>query len=69
MNKKITLMTATEQDFFKRGREIAKAADLGQPIPEESIISFEDPADVAKLVEAWQSNVSDEANRSQKKPV
>lgn len=48
--KKLILKTGTEQDFFKRGREIAKAADLGQPIPEESIISFEDPADVTKLI-------------------
>ena len=47
--KKLILKTGTEQDFFKRGREIAKAADLGKPIPEESIISFEDPADVTKL--------------------
>lgn len=49
MNKKITLMTGTEQDFFKRGREIAKAADAGRPIPEDSIISVEDTADVMTL--------------------
>ena len=49
--KKLILKTGTEQDFFKRGREIAKAADLGQPIPEESIISFEDPADVTAIKE------------------
>lgn len=48
--KKLILKTGTEQDFFKRGRKIAKAADLGQPIPEETIISFEDPADVTKLI-------------------
>ena len=48
--KKLILKTGTEQDFFKRGREIAKAADLGRPIPEEAIISFEDPADVTKLI-------------------
>ena len=48
--KNLILKTGTEQDFFKRGRKIAKAADLGQPIPEETIISFEDPADVTKLI-------------------
>ena len=48
--KNMILKTGTEQDFFKRGRMIAKAADLGQPIPEETIISFEDPADVTKLM-------------------
>ncbi|MGV0953845.1 MAG: MarR family transcriptional regulator [Fluviibacter sp.] len=48
--KNLILKTGTEQDFFKRGRKIAKAADLGQPILEETIISFEDPADVTKLI-------------------
>lgn len=48
--KNLILKTGTEKDFFKRGRKIAKAADLGQPIPEETIISFEDPADVTKLI-------------------
>lgn len=48
--KKFILKTGAEQGFSKRGREIAKAGDLGQPIPEESIISFEDPADVTKLI-------------------
>ena len=47
--KKLILKTGTELDFFKRGRMIAKAADLGQPIPEEKIISFEDPADATNL--------------------
>jgi predicted transcriptional regulator len=38
------------EEFFKRGREIAKLADQGKPIPCERIISFEDPDDMAKLI-------------------
>ena len=51
MNKLI-VKTGTEEDFFRRGRQLAKAADRGEPIPEERIISFEDPADVMKLLTA-----------------
>ena len=47
---KLTIKTGTEEDFFKRGRQLARAADRGEPIPEERIISFEDPADVMKLI-------------------
>lgn len=45
----LTITTGTEDDFFKRGRPLARAADRGKRLPAESIISFEDPADVAKL--------------------
>lgn len=48
----LTIKTATEDDFFKRGRRLAHAADRGEPIPEERIVSFEDPADVMKLMTA-----------------
>lgn len=47
---KLTIKTGTEEEFFKRGRRLAKAADRGEPIPDERIISFEDPADVMKLI-------------------
>ena len=49
MNKLI-IKTGTEKDFFRRGRQLAMAADRGEPIPEERILSFEDPADVMKLL-------------------
>lgn len=49
---KLTIKTGTEEDFFKRGRKLAKAADRGEPLPDERIISFEDPADVMKLITA-----------------
>ncbi|MCL2345672.1 MAG: MarR family transcriptional regulator [Desulfobulbus sp.] len=49
---KLTIKTASEENFFKRGRQLAKAADRGEPLPDERIISFEDPADVMKLITA-----------------
>lgn len=47
---KLTIKTGTEEDFFKRGRQLAKAADRGERLPGERIVSFEDPADVMKLM-------------------
>ena len=49
---KLMIKTGTESDFFRRGRQLAQTADRGQPLPEESTISFEDPADVVKLITA-----------------
>ena len=49
---KLTIKTGTEEDFFKRGRLLAKAADRGESLPDERTISFEDPADVMKLITA-----------------
>lgn len=49
---KLTIKTGTEQEFFKRGRQLAKAADRGEELPDERFISFEDPAEVMKLITA-----------------
>ena len=49
---KLTIKTGNEEEFFQRGRQLARAADRGQALPEESTISFEDPADVLKLITA-----------------
>lgn len=49
---KLTIKTGTEEDFFKRGRLLAKAADRGESLPDERRISFEDPADMMKLITA-----------------
>jgi len=46
----LTIKTGTEEDFFKRGRQLARTADGGEPLPDEHVISFEDPADVMKLM-------------------
>ncbi len=48
----LTIKTGTEKDFFARGRRVAKAADRSLPVPEERILSFEDPADIMKLITA-----------------
>lgn len=47
---KLTIKTGSEESFFKRGRQLAKAADRGEQLPDERIVSFEDPADVMKLI-------------------
>lgn len=48
--KTLTIKTATDDDFFKRGRTLARLADNAEALPEEYIVSFEDPADVLKLL-------------------
>ena len=50
--RSVVLKTATEQEFFKRGRALAQLADAGQPLPEEYTVSFEDPAELLKLLTA-----------------
>ncbi|WP_137719995.1 MarR family transcriptional regulator [Methylobacillus flagellatus] len=47
---KLSIKTGTKDDFFKRGRRLAKAADRGEQLADERIISFEDPADVMRLI-------------------
>jgi len=37
-------------EFFRRGREVARLADQGKPIPRERVIAFEDPEDMARLI-------------------
>ena len=50
--KNVTLKAANEQDFFRRGKVLARLADAGQPLPEERTVSFEDPADLLRLLTA-----------------
>jgi len=45
-----TIKVASADEFFKRGKGIAKLADQGKRIPQEHIISFEDPEDLARLI-------------------
>lgn len=47
---KTTIKVASADEFFKRGKEIAKLADQGKRIPRERIIAFEDPEDLARLI-------------------
>jgi predicted transcriptional regulator len=46
----LTIKTGTEEDFFKRGRQLGRAADRGERLPDRRVISFEDPADLMKLM-------------------
>jgi predicted transcriptional regulator len=48
--KTLTIKSATEDDFFKRGRKLGMLADQGAALPEESVISFEDPSEVLRLL-------------------
>lgn len=50
--KRMILKAGTEQDFFRRGKELARLADKGAVVPEEQTISFEDPADLLRLLTA-----------------
>ena len=47
---KLTIRTGNEDDFFQRGRQLARAADRGEALPSESTISFEDQAEAVKLI-------------------
>lgn len=49
---KLTIKTATEDTFFKRGRQLAKAIDSGKTVVPERIVSFEDPDDLMRLITA-----------------
>lgn len=48
--KNITLKAGTEQDFFQRGKTLARLADAGESLPEERTVSFEDPAELLRLL-------------------
>ena len=44
--------TDTVEEFFRRGRHIAKLADQGLPIPQTNTRSFEDPLDLLTVLTA-----------------
>lgn len=47
---KTIIKVASTDEFFKRGKAIAKLADQRKSIPRERIISFENPEDLARLI-------------------
>jgi predicted transcriptional regulator len=55
--KNVTLNVGNEQEFFRRGKVLARLADAGQPMPEERTVSFEDPADLLRLLTASRLDV------------
>jgi predicted transcriptional regulator len=48
--KKVTVKVETPEEFLKRGRNIARRADRGEPLAEEMTISFEDTTDMLALL-------------------
>nr|CBX69850.1 unknown protein [Yersinia enterocolitica W22703] len=49
---KLVIKTATEDDFFKRGKKLATLADTEQPLPQEHTITFEDPLEMVRVLSA-----------------
>lgn len=49
-NAVITVKTATRDDFFARGKKIAKMLDEGHSLTASRMISFEDPDDLVKFL-------------------
>ena len=47
---KTLIKTGNVEGFFKRGREVARLADQGKPIPTERVIAYEDPEDLARIL-------------------
>jgi len=47
---KTTIKVASTEEFFQRGKKIAKLVDQGKRISRERIISFKDPEDLARLI-------------------
>lgn len=48
--KNVILKAGTDHDFFQRGKTLARLADMGESLPEECIVSFEDPAELLRLL-------------------
>ncbi len=44
--RNINVNTGTTEEFFTRGREIARKVDRGEPLDPEYTLTFEDPADM-----------------------
>lgn len=47
---KLTITSGTAEDFFRRGRNLARKLDRGEKIPEEQVLSFEDSSDILELL-------------------
>lgn len=61
--KRLIITTGTEEDFFKRGRRVAKDLDAGRTIEQQTIISFEDPTDMMRLISSSRLNLFKEIKR------
>jgi predicted transcriptional regulator len=48
--KRTTVRTGTTREFFDRGRGYARRARAGERLPESRLITFEDPADMVRVL-------------------
>lgn len=48
--KRTTVRVGTTREFFERGRNYARQARMGERLPESRLISFEDPADMMRVL-------------------
>ena len=55
--KSIILKAGTEQEFFRRGKDLSRLADAAKALPEELTISFEDPTELLRLLTAARLDV------------
>lgn len=46
----IVVEIGTEEAFFARGQQLARRADRGESLPEQRILSFEDPEELTKFL-------------------
>jgi len=48
--KRTTVRVGTAREFFKRGRNFARRARIGERLPESRLITFEDPVDMMRIL-------------------
>ena len=48
--ERLTIKSASVEEYFKRGRETARRADAGVPIPKHAVLSFEDASEMLALL-------------------
>jgi len=46
----LTITTGSAEEFFARGKTLAKKVDEGEAIPPSTFIMFEDPEDILEII-------------------
>lgn len=47
---KVTITTGSVEEFFARGKTLARKIDIGEPIEPSTFIMFEDPEDILEII-------------------
>lgn len=55
--KTVVAKAGTQKEFFERGKKLARLADSSKSLPQERTISFEDPAELLRLLSASRLDV------------